>query len=139
MNEQALQDARLAVRCQLGDKDAWEELVERWNPRLWRFISGMLTDQATAEDVLQTVWMRAVRSMTRLRDPERLAAWLYRIARLAVADRLRGQYRRPATYQIEEVSETDGGIELVDIADTIEFHLPGRPGTPSFKAAEDQG
>ena len=123
MNEKNLQDARLAIRCQLGDKEAWEELVERWNPRLWRFISGMVSDQATAEDVLQTVWMRVVRSMTRLREPERLPAWLYRIARLAVADRLRIQYRQPPTFQIEEVAELDEGIASVDIADAVESGL----------------
>lgn len=123
MNENNLQDARLAVRCQLGDKAAWEELVERWNPRLWRFISGMLTDQAAAEDVLQTVWMRVVRSMARLRDPERLPAWLYRIARLAVADRLRSQYRQPVSYLVDDVPEMNEGIDLIDIADTVESGL----------------
>ena len=126
MSEQDLQDTLLAVRCQLGEIDAWEKLVERWNPRLWRFTSRMLTDQATAEDVLQTVWMRVVRSMVRLQDPERLAAWLYRIARLAIADQLRGQYRRPVAYTVEDVenvAESDEGIELVDVTDAIETGL----------------
>ena len=119
MSKQDLQDALLAVRCQLGEMDAWEKLVEHWNPRLRRFISRMLADQVSAEDVLQTVWMRVVRSMVRLQDPERLAAWLYRIARLAIADQLRGQYRRPAGYIDKDVGETDDGIELVDVTDTI--------------------
>ncbi len=123
MNDQNLHDAVLAVRCQLGEKDAWEALVDRWHPRLWRFISRMLSDQTAAEDVLQIVWLRVVRSLLRLRDPERLAAWLYGIARFAVADQLREQYRRPPAGQLVEVSESDDAIELLDIAGAIETGL----------------
>lgn len=83
----------------------------------------MLPDEAIAEDVLQIVWLKVVRSLARLREPERLSAWLYRIARLAVADQLREQYRRPLPDKLGEVPELDDGIELLDIADAIETGL----------------
>lgn len=98
------EDTQLAIRCQLGDREAWDELVRRWNPRLWRFVSGMLSEGRAAEDVLQTVWLRVVRSFARLRNPEQLAGWLFRIARVAVVDHLRKQYRQPPADRTADVS-----------------------------------
>ena len=75
-------DALLVVRSQLGDQHALEQLVGRWQPRLWRFIVRMVSDQAAAEDVLQSVWLQVVRSLVRLHDAEQFAAWIYRICLL---------------------------------------------------------
>lgn len=94
-NEDETIDNRLAIRCQLGDHDAWNELVERWNPRLTRFLSRMINDSAVVEDLTQTIWLKIVRSISQLKEPRSLAAWIYRIARTAVTDRLRRQYRSP--------------------------------------------
>lgn len=121
--QSALTDAILVVRCQLGHESAWRELVERWHPRLWRFVSRMIGDQMIAEDVLQTVWLRVVRSLIRLRDPDRLAAWIYRIARLAVTDQLRHQYRQPQIEAIEEVTQVDYGIAKFEVGEAIEHGL----------------
>jgi RNA polymerase sigma factor (sigma-70 family) len=116
-------DAVLALRCQLGDKAAWEILVRRWHPRLWRFISGMLSDRSTAEDVLQSVWLRVVRSLVQLREPERLGSWLYGIARRTIADRLRESYRIPPADSIVEIPDCDSGIELLSMIDEVETYL----------------
>lgn len=116
-------DTLLAVRCQLGHKEAWEELVHRWQPRLWRFVSKMLSDRSTAEDALQSVWLKVVQSMGRLRQPEHLPAWLYRIARTTVADRLREQYRRGVAEPIDDVAGSNDANEHLAIAEAVEIGL----------------
>jgi RNA polymerase sigma factor (sigma-70 family) len=122
-SDATLTDAILVVRCQLGDESAWRALVEQWHPRLWRFVLRMLSDQTAAEDVLQTVWLRVVRSLIRLRDPDRLAAWIYRIARLAVADQLRHQYRQPLTVKIEDVTQVNLCLTAFQVGEEIEHGL----------------
>jgi RNA polymerase sigma factor (sigma-70 family) len=116
-------DAVVVLRCQLGDSHAWEVLVRRWHPRLWRFILRMLPDHPTAEDVLQVVWLRVVRSLGQLRDPHRLPAWLFGIARRAVADHLRAAYRRPPTEQFGEISVSDDAVELIAVVEAIQAGL----------------
>jgi RNA polymerase sigma factor (sigma-70 family) len=123
VDESDEQDAILAVRCQLADRQAWDELVRRWHPRLWRFVVGMLTDRASAEDVLQNVWLRVIRSLVRLRDPEKLSPWLYGIARAAIADRLREQYRRPTEGEVGEIPDSDSNLNAVDVADSLRAGL----------------
>jgi RNA polymerase sigma factor (sigma-70 family) len=116
-------DALVTVRCQLGEQDAWEILVRRWHPRLWRFVSRMVPDGAVADDVLQTVWLRVVRSLAQLREPDRLGAWLLGIARRTVADQFRERYRRPPTEEIGEIAVLDSEIETRDAIDAIEAGL----------------
>lgn len=99
-------DERLAILCQLGDQDAWEELVRRWNPRLSRFLNRMINDPVVVEDLTQLIWLKTVRSISQLKDPRSLSPWIYRIARTAVTDRLRKQYRSPISVHDETEPES---------------------------------
>ncbi len=117
------QDALLVVRFQLGDRIALEELVRRWHSPLWRFVQGMLTDRSSAEDVLQNIWVRVVRSLVRLSEPEKLSSWLYRIARTAIAEQLREQYRHPPADEIGEIPDFEAGFGTVDRVDSIRAGL----------------
>jgi RNA polymerase sigma-70 factor (ECF subfamily) len=102
---------------------AWEELVERWHPRLWAFTSRMISDRPRAEDILQTVWLRVVRSMGALREPEQFAPWLYGIARAAVADQFREQYRTPPVENLDDAALSDESPDRLEITDAIEAGL----------------
>jgi RNA polymerase sigma-70 factor, ECF subfamily len=50
-------------------------------PGIRRFLQGLLGDRAAADDALQETFARAFRRMDTLRDPERIAPWLFGIAR----------------------------------------------------------
>lgn len=67
-------DAVITARGQLGDPRAWDILVERWHPKLWRYVARMLVNDEKVDDVLQDTWMRVVRSLVRLREPMRFAS-----------------------------------------------------------------
>ena len=116
-------DVELVIRCQLGEEAAWWQLVERWQPRLWRFVGRMIGDRAVAEDVLQTVWLRVIRSIMRLRKPEHWPAWVFGIARTTIADRFRQQYRQPPHDPLTEVGVDDGGSEQYMLAEYLDAGL----------------
>jgi RNA polymerase sigma-70 factor (ECF subfamily) len=116
-------DVELVIRCQLGEEAAWRQLVERWQPRLWRFVGRMIGDRAVAEDVLQTVWLRVVRSLLRLRDPERWAAWVFGIARMTIADRFRQQYRQVVNDPLEDIAISDRETQQFLLAEYLDVGL----------------
>ncbi len=89
-----LTDELLALRCQLGEREAFDALVDRWHAPLWRYIRSMCDTDDEAAETLQDSWLRILRALPRLRQPERLRAWLFGIARRALMDRLRRQYAR---------------------------------------------
>lgn len=84
----------LAVRCQLGEAAAFDELITRWHGPLWGFVRRLAGDDEAAREILQDVWVRVIRGIPRLRDGSKLRAWLFGIARRTVMDRLRDQYAR---------------------------------------------
>ncbi|MGB9920602.1 MAG: RNA polymerase sigma factor SigZ [Moorellales bacterium] len=61
---------------------AWQELAAQ----LARYVRSRIPDPYDAEDILQEVFCRAYEHLGDLRDPGRLSAWIYRIARHAVVD-----------------------------------------------------
>jgi RNA polymerase sigma-70 factor (ECF subfamily) len=57
------------------------------------FVTRRVQDEALAEDILQSAYMRAISSGNSLREDESAVAWFYRILRNAIID----HYRRRTT------------------------------------------
>lgn len=86
-------DELLAVRCQLGEQEAFDELIARWHGPLWAFVRRLTGADDLAHDTVQDIWLRVLPGIDSLRDGARLRAWLFGIARRAVMDRMRQKYR----------------------------------------------
>lgn len=79
----------LLLRCQIGDKDAFAELIERYERPLRYFINRLLDDSELTEDIFQDTWLTVIRRIHGLREIDAFPAWLYRIARNKVYQQLR--------------------------------------------------
>jgi RNA polymerase sigma-70 factor (ECF subfamily) len=88
----ALADELVAVRCQLGERAAFDLLLERWHGPLAAYVARLAGDDEAAREVVQDTWLRVLRGIGRLNDPAKIGAWLFGIARRALMDRLRAQY-----------------------------------------------
>lgn len=64
-----------------GDKAAWTALVERFSGLVWSVARAHHLGSADAEEVFQTTWLRLTENVSRLREPERVGAWLATTAR----------------------------------------------------------
>jgi len=98
----AIADELLAVRCQLGEPDAFDALIARWHEPLWRYARRVTGDDGGADDTVQEVWVRVLRGIGRLRDRTRLRPWIFGIARRVLMDRLRAKYAEPEGVAIED-------------------------------------
>lgn len=79
MDVHELSDAELVMATRRGDQRAFAGLVARYRDRHARFVARMLGDADEAEDVLQSVFVRAFRHIDRCDEPARFGAWLHRI------------------------------------------------------------
>jgi len=66
-----------------------EVIFHRFGEELRGFLRRRVADAATADDLLQGVWLKVQERLPSLRDTDRLAPWLYQIARHAVTDHYR--------------------------------------------------
>jgi RNA polymerase sigma-70 factor (ECF subfamily) len=106
-------DELLAVRCQLGEPEAFDELIARWHRPLWQYVRRMSGRDDEAHDLVQEVWVRVIRGIARLRDGSRLRAWLFGIARRTLMDRLRREYAAIPIGDVD-VSDLAADVEPID-------------------------
>jgi len=71
----------LVARAADGDQGAWNEIVERYAPLVWSICAGLRLSRHDAEDVGQTVWLRLVEHLGKLREPAALPGWLAKTTR----------------------------------------------------------
>jgi RNA polymerase sigma-70 factor (ECF subfamily) len=92
----------LVLRCRRGQKDALEELVRN--------------DEQTTWQVLQETWVKVLPGIKKLREPRKLPAWLYSIARKTAISHLRAEYKKQALF------EADGSADNIE-QDNCELSL----------------
>lgn len=88
-------DALLAVRCQLGERAAFDELIRRWAEPLRRYVRRVGGDAGAADELVQDIWLGVLQGIRRLQDPSRFRSWLFGIAHRRLMDRLRDRYAAP--------------------------------------------
>lgn len=66
----------LVRRARAGDKQAWDEIVERYAALVWSICRAFGLSRSDADDVGQTVWLALVEQLPRLREPAALPGWL---------------------------------------------------------------
>lgn len=86
-------DEHLFERARRGDLAAFDRLYLRHERRLFGFVLRLLGDRADAEEVFHDVFVSAFKSPPARLDEGGFTAWLYRVARNACANRVRGRRR----------------------------------------------
>jgi RNA polymerase sigma factor (sigma-70 family) len=71
----------LVVAAAAGDQRCWDELVDRFGGLVWHVVRAYRLGDADSADVVQTVWLRLVESLSRLREPAAVGGWLATTAR----------------------------------------------------------
>lgn len=88
-----VEEAVLVLRAQAGSDPAFERLFERYEERLLYYLRRIAGSADVADDAFGEAWLKAYRSIRSLEEPRAFRTWLYRIARNAALDRLRGGRR----------------------------------------------
>lgn len=99
--QQELDEEADLVRLAKGrSPEAWTEIYERNQGKLFRYVLARVGDRDTAEDLTATVFMEALKSIDSYASRGRpLLAWLYRITRNVVNYHHRSHFRRKAGQQ----------------------------------------
>ena len=108
--------ASLVGKAAQGDQRAWDDLVAAHTSLLYAVARSFRLDQADANDVVQTTWLRLVEHLDRIEDPARLVGWLVTTARREALRVLRrGNRERPAA--------EDSALDRADDAPPVDTGL----------------
>lgn len=95
-------DEDLVRQSLQGDHEAFGTLVGRYQRRIVGLTAHMIGDHHQAEDLAQEAFVRAFRSLDRLRDPAKFSRWVGRIASHVALDHLRRRKARPQERALPE-------------------------------------
>jgi RNA polymerase sigma-70 factor, ECF subfamily len=84
----------LLARCGRGDELAWEELVRRFEGRVYGFALHYLRDPEEARDAAQEIFVKMYQHLGGVRDGGTFLPWMLRLARNGCIDRIRSRKAR---------------------------------------------
>lgn len=87
MKEMSRSDAELFALNQQGDEEAFAELVERYQKRVYTMAVRLLGDREESRDVAQEVFLQVYRALPRFREGADFLPRLYTITANAARDR----------------------------------------------------
>jgi RNA polymerase sigma-70 factor (ECF subfamily) len=124
-----VEDELLAVRCQLGEREAFDTLIARWHEPLWRYASRVAGDASATDDVVQEVWLQVLRGIGKLRDRAKLRSWVFGIARRVLMDRLRARYAVPehVALEAEDLASAEDSTDLREALGMMQAELAQLP------------
>jgi len=105
-------DALLVERAKTGDLAAFRALFERYQRAIYNLAYRMVTDPEDAADITQESFVRAYRSLPRLKHGAAFSSWLRKIA----TNLCRDHVKRPSipTSSLEADEAEQGAREIAD-------------------------
>jgi RNA polymerase sigma-70 factor (ECF subfamily) len=138
----------LVVRAQAGDRSAYGELIERFQPTVYAVALARLRNPAEAQELTQEVFLHGMKKLAQLRDPQCFAGWLRQITVRMAINRLtrRGPFQgvepevldqaeAAGVSPLDELVRNEARAELwrglerlkaVDRATLVSFYIRGR-------------
>jgi RNA polymerase sigma-70 factor (ECF subfamily) len=108
-------EAALVRAAQAGDGRAFEELVSRYERKIFRLAMNITKNREDAEDVMQEAFLKSYAHLSEFQGDSRFYTWLVRIAVNEGLMRLRK--RRPGHFSIDEQVETEDDLVIRELED----------------------
>ena len=127
MQESAIDDFEIILDVLTGNRNAYADILRRYEERVRGYCLMMLEDPTQAEDAAQEVFIKAYQALGQFRRQSSFSTWLYRIAANHCTDLLRKRVRQK-TESWEALLEKEG--------EKIEALFAGSPKIESLEQTE---
>ena len=126
-NRDRIYEELIVLKCQEGDISAFDELVSRYQKRLWKHALYLTNCEDAAWDIVQEAWMGIIKGMSKLQDPAAFSSWAYRIVSNKCNDWIRKQIRQRNLYDdyMEESRTIPDDLEEYNSLKEAFKKLPG--------------
>ncbi len=121
-SEHSISDRSLIHRCQQGDLNAFNELVQRYEKVVYNFAYRLTGSYDDANDVAQDAFVRAYNAIRSFRGDSAFSTWLFRITTNVFLDEKKKTRSRPQQSLDEyiELEESSVGRQIEDPSPTPE-------------------
>ena len=118
---QTQSDEQVFEAFRSDNSSAYRELIERHHDDLLRFLTRMVGDRASAEDVFQETFLQVHISASTFDTSRRFRPWLFTIAANKARDLLRKKNRRKTVELSAPIRKSEPGASFIDL---LEVDVP---------------
>jgi len=104
----AVTDEDLVARARNKDFAAFEELVDRYEDKIFRLAFRFVRNETEAKEIVQDTFLLVWRKLDTFKGDSQFGSWLYRVATNTALMRLRAQRRHP------EISTEELPVDYLD-------------------------
>ena len=99
----------LIEKAQKMDVQAFEQLVEKYQKKVFNIAFSMLNNMDDASDISQEVFIKAFKSIKHYKQNSSFSTWLYRITVNTCLDELRKRKNKSNVFSIDQVIHLESG------------------------------
>ena len=111
------QDSPLVAATQAGDGAAFEQLISRYDRKLFRIAYNIVHNAADAQDVVQNTFIKVFQNIGRFQSQSKFSTWLYRIVVNQSLMEVRKQRTSPALVDLLADGEGEEDRLPIDFSD----------------------
>jgi RNA polymerase sigma-70 factor (ECF subfamily) len=108
-------DEQVFEAFRADEQGAYRELIERYHDDLLRFLTRMVGDRASAEDIFQDTFLQVHISAHSFDSSRRFRPWLFTIGANKARDWLRKKNRRKTVELSAPIKKSESGASFVDL------------------------
>lgn len=111
-----LDDSKLIKKCQNGDKEAFQELISKYHPFVYKFLFKLTGEEEIAEDLNQETFLKVIKSIDKfdIHGKAKFSTYIITVAKHCYIDYLRKQNKFINYISIDEdmsIEDTQLNVE----------------------------
>lgn len=118
-----INDEEIIDRVVKGDADMFGEIMQRYEPRLVRYVIYLIHDEAMASDVVQETFIKSYKNLQSFNAKYKFSSWIYRIAHNEAMNAVKREKHIVQDLDVEEMHEAT--YEMTTIQDIDRAILQG--------------
>lgn len=132
-----IDDEMLVAQFKSGSQKAFDELMKRYERRIFGYLLRSVRNYEDAEELTLEVFFKAYRALESWEPKAKLSTWLYKIASNLAIDYHRSKARQPV-YVFEEEETIEAKLVATDISSNPEKQLEDKERGRIIREAVDE-
>ncbi len=113
-----MEDKKLIKECQNGDKSAFQELISKYHPIVYKFLVRVTEDERLTEDLTQETFIKIIRSIDKfdVNGKAKFSTYIIAVSKNCYIDYLRKNKKTMQSVAIDDnlnIEDTDVNVEEI--------------------------
>jgi RNA polymerase sigma-70 factor (ECF subfamily) len=135
--DKLIDDEMLVAQFKSGSQKAFDELMKRYERRIFGYLLRSVRNYEDAEELTLEVFFKAYRALASWEPKAKFSTWLYTIASNLAIDYHRAKSRQPV-YMFEDEDVIESRLVATDISSNPEKHLEDKERGRIIREAVDE-